>query len=234
MSETFTPLASSRANYYCKGSPVHFAMVELFKLEETGSTVVTLTFKNLYSHAIRTFTAHFCCKDRQGGVLGEDDFEYRDVDAREGECFGSDDGVFICDEPLGSVEVTLVSVIYDDGILHSLKRCPPVQLPALQPMEEPVRAAVRAALPGCQGLRYYPAKAEDGWRCACGGFNYNAGLGRTMCSECGAGKTELLQAVRDAQRSAYPRREAYDAGADFSAAGQPAAGPVRPHEYGKH
>ena len=47
MGETFTPLARSRASYYCKGSPVHFVMVELFKMESTGETVVPRTFKNL-------------------------------------------------------------------------------------------------------------------------------------------------------------------------------------------
>ena len=47
MSQAFTPIARSRASYYCKGSPVHFSMVELFRMEETGETVVTLTFKNL-------------------------------------------------------------------------------------------------------------------------------------------------------------------------------------------
>ena len=45
MSQAFTPIARSRASYYCKGSPVHFSMVELFRMEETGETVVTLTFK---------------------------------------------------------------------------------------------------------------------------------------------------------------------------------------------
>lgn len=36
MSQKFTPLAQSRASYYCKGSPVHFVMVELFRMEGTA------------------------------------------------------------------------------------------------------------------------------------------------------------------------------------------------------
>ena len=62
MSETFTPLAQSRASYYCKGSPVHFVQVELFRMDSTGSTVVTLTFKNFYSRPIQSFVAHYRCK----------------------------------------------------------------------------------------------------------------------------------------------------------------------------
>ena len=55
MSQAFTPIARSRASYYCKGSPVHFSMVELFRMEETGETVVTLTFKNLYSRPLQSW-----------------------------------------------------------------------------------------------------------------------------------------------------------------------------------
>ena len=44
MGQKFTPLAQSRASYYCKGSPVHFVRVELFRMEGTGDTVVTLSF----------------------------------------------------------------------------------------------------------------------------------------------------------------------------------------------
>lgn len=214
MSETFTPLAQSRASYYCKGSPVHFDMVELFRMESTGSTVVTLTFKNLYTRPVRTFVAHFRCKDRQGAVLGEDDFTYEDVGAGEGESFGSDDAVFVCDDALGSVEVNLVAVTYDDGLLHSLRRCPPVALPRLRTLPLSERAAVRAAL-GNPHIDYYPEEAADGWRCGCGAFNYSAGKAKYTCSDCGADRALLAAAVRDAERASAPQRPAFDAGTQF-------------------
>lgn len=124
MSQKFTPLAQSRASYYCKGSPVHFVMVELFRMEGTGATVVTLTFKNLFSRPLVSFTAYFRCKNKYGEVVVEDSFTYDNVYAGEGECFGFDDAVFVSDEPLGSVEVRLGSVTYDDGAPHDLRRCP--------------------------------------------------------------------------------------------------------------
>ena len=132
MSQKFTPLAQSRASYYCKGSPVHFVMVELFRMEGTGATVVTLTFKNLFSRPLVSFTAYFRCKNKYGEVVVEDSFTYDNVYAGEGECFGFDDAVFVSDEPLGSVEVRLGSVTYDDGAPHDLRRCPAVALPALR------------------------------------------------------------------------------------------------------
>ena len=90
MSQKFTPLAQSRASYYCKGSPVHFVMVELFRMEGTGATVVTLTFKNLFSRPLVSFTAYFRCKNKYGEVVVEDSFTYDNVYAGEGECFGVD------------------------------------------------------------------------------------------------------------------------------------------------
>ena len=209
MSQAFTPIARSRASYYCKGSPVHFSMVELFRMEETGETVVTLTFKNLYSRPLQRLVAHFRCKDTQGRMIGEDDFVYEDVNAAEGETFGFDDGVFVSDVPLGSVEASLVSVTYD-GATHSLRGCPPVVLPRPQALSEAERRYVEGVL-RIGGLKYRPAQAEDGWRCACGAFNYNAGLGKRMCTECGADKAMLAAAVHEAQRRSVPQRPMYDA-----------------------
>lgn len=214
MSQKFTPLALSRASYYCKGSPVHFVMVELFRMESTGATVVTLTFKNLFSRPLVSFTAYFRCKNKAGEVVVEDTFTYDDVYAQEGDCFGSDDAVFVSDEPLSSVEVRLGSVTYDDGASHDLSRCPAVSLPPLRPLPQRERAIVCRAL-GTQDADYYPEEAADGWRCTCGAFNYNAGRGRRFCSECGVEKVLMLAAVRDAQSGAAPTRAKFDADMQF-------------------
>ncbi|MFQ8832896.1 MAG: hypothetical protein ACLR7U_08490 [Ruthenibacterium lactatiformans] len=195
MSQKFTPLAQSRASYYCKGSPVHFVMVELFRMEGTGATVVTLTFKNLFSRPLVSFTAYFRCKNKYGEVVVEDSFTYDNVYAWDGECFGFDDAVFVSDEPLGSVEVRLGSVTYDDGAPHDLRRCPAVALPALRPLPQRERAAVCRALAGCGLL---PEEAADGWRCTCGAF-ITTRAAASVCSECGVEKVLMQAAVRDAQ-----------------------------------
>ncbi len=214
MSERFIPLAQSRASYYCKGSPVHFAMVELFRMESTGETVVTLTFKNLFSRPLVTFTAYYRCKNRHGEVIAEDSFTYQDVYASEGESFGFDDAVFVSAEPIGSVEVHLGSVTYDDGVAHDLRRCPAVALPPLRRLSETERAAVCRAL-NTQDAEFEPVQAADGWRCTCGEFNYNAGRGKNMCSECGCEKLLIGAAVRNAKKSSAQRRPQYDADMQF-------------------
>ena len=214
MGQKFTPLAQSRASYYCKGSPVHFVRVELFRMEGTGDTVVTLTFKNLFSRPLVSFTAYFRCKNKYGEVVVEDSFTYDDVYAGEGDCFGSDDAVFVCDEPLGSVEVRLGSVTYDDGAPHDLRRCAAVALPPLRPLPQRERAALCAAL-HTEDADDYPEEAEDGWRCTCGAFNYNAGRGIHFCSECGMEKAMLQSALHEVRRAASPRQPQYDAGMQY-------------------
>ncbi|MEG1381878.1 MAG: hypothetical protein RSC73_06510 [Ruthenibacterium sp.] len=197
----FTPIAQSRARYYCKGSPVQFVQVELLRMEETGSVVVTLTFKNVHSHPLTAFTAHFRCKNVQGNIMMEDDFLYDDLSVGEGESFGADDAVFVSDEPLGSVEVNLVSVEYDGDKTHSLLQCTPVQLAQQQPLPPVIAARVNTALQ-FDSACYLPTNVADGWQCACGAFNYNAGHGASVCSECGAEKNTLFAAIRAAAKAA--------------------------------
>lgn len=197
----FTPIAQSRARYYCKGSPVQFVQVELLRMEETGSVVVTLTFKNVHTHALTAFTAHFRCKNTQGNIIMEDDFLYDGLSVQEGESFGADDAVFVSDEPLGSVEVNLVSVEYDGDKTHSLIQCPPVPLAAQQPLPAAIVARVNTALQ-FDSACYLPTNVADGWQCTCGAFNYNAGGSATRCSECGAEKNTLFAAIRAAAKAA--------------------------------
>ncbi|MBD5095229.1 MAG: hypothetical protein HDT26_13355 [Subdoligranulum sp.] len=214
MGQKFTPLAQSRASYYCKGSPVHFVRVELFRMEGTGDTVVTLTFKNLFSRPLVSFTAYFRCKNKYGEVVVEDAFTYDDVYANEGDCFGSDDAVFVSDEPLGSVEVRLGSVTYDDGAPHDLRRCAAVALPPLRPLPQRERSALCRIL-DTEDADYYPEEAADGWRCMCGAFNYNAGQGMYFCSECGMEKAMMRSALREVQQAANPPQPQYDAGMQY-------------------
>lgn len=214
MAQKFTPLAQSRAGYYCKGSPVHFVRVELFRMEGTGDTVVTLTFKNLFSRPLVSFTAYFRCKNKYGEVVVEDAFTYDEVYANEGDCFGSDDAVFVSDEPLGSVEVRLGSVTYDDGAPHDLRRCTAVALPPLRPLPQRERSALCRAL-HTQDADYYPEEAEDGWRCMCGAFNYNAGQGMYFCSECGMEKAMMRSALQEVQQASAPPQPRYDAGMQY-------------------
>ena len=198
MSQEFSSVAQSRARYYSKGSPVQFVCVELLRMEDTGDMVVTLTFKNLApQRTLTAFTAHFRCKDRAGGIVMEDDFTYEDLSVQEGECFGGDDAVFVSPQPLSSVEVNLVSVEYDGRTRHDLTRCTPVPLPKLQPLSDAAAAAVNGALQ-TSDAKYMPTNVADGWQCTCGAFNYNAGRGLAMCTECGMDKAALFSAVRDA------------------------------------
>ncbi|NCC08454.1 MAG: hypothetical protein EOM30_10580 [Clostridia bacterium] len=203
----FTPIALSRARYYTKGSPVQFVQVELLRIDDTGNIVVTLTFKNINSRPLTAFTAHFVCKDRNGGVIMEDNFTYENLDVAPDEMFGSDDGVFVTDEPLGGIEVSLVSVEYGSQ-RHSLAQCQAVTLQKLQKLPVDISKRVNMALQKNCAV-YIPFNAPDGWVCTCGGFNYNVGRGAQVCTECGTEKKVLFASVRAAvEQSRQPRTQA--------------------------
>lgn len=198
MSSEFNAVALSRARYYTKGSPVQFVHVELLRMEDTGNMVVTLTFKNIAPQQTLTeFTAHFRCKDAQGNVVDEDDFTYTELNAAEGELFGSDDAVFVSEVPLSSVEVHGVRACYGPDRQHDLSRCKPVPLPMLRLLPPAIAQKVNSVLQ-MDTAQYVPVNLADGWLCTCGAFNYNVGRGVAMCTECGTDKASLYSAVRDA------------------------------------
>lgn len=203
----FTSVAQSRARYYCKGAPVQFVQVELLRIEETGQLVVTLMFKNIAAQPLTSFKTHFRCKNTQGEVIMEDDFHYTGIRVEEGASFGSDDAVYVSNVPLSSVEVSPISVQYGQAApVHALTHCQPVPLPALAPMPAPAAEYVNRVLQQTN-IAWMPAAVEHGWQCGCGAFNYNAGMGAGRCTECGAGKTALLTAVRAGMQSSAAPQE---------------------------
>ena len=62
---------------------------------------------------------------------------------------------------------------------------------------------------------YYPEEVEDGWRCMCGAFNYNAGQGMYFCSECGMEKAMMQSALQAVEQAENPPQPQYDADMQF-------------------
>lgn len=197
MNSEISSVAKSRARYYCKGAPVQFVQVELLRINENNNMIVTLTFKNIAPQVLTSFTAHFRCKGADGSLVMEDDFTYGDLSVGEGELFGGDDAVYVSEQPLSSVEVTLSGVDYGPNLHHNLQRCQPVPLPVLKKLSAQTVQFVSRVLQ-IDTVQYMPANVADGWQCSCGAFNYNVGRGKETCTECGVSKTSLLRNVRTA------------------------------------
>ncbi len=207
MEENFDLLAQSRANYYTKGSPIQFVKVELLKGDVSGDIAVCLSFKNITSQPIVGLLVDFKCKDRNGGVVCQDQFYYQGLDTSNGQVFGADDAVYISKTPVGSVEVDLLEAYLEDGSILDLSGYGRTRLPA--PKKLPVELARKLEERTHKtGLAYVPQVLDQGWYCACGAFHPREEDG-VWCSECGGDRilmqntlSSMLQANRTAQPAA--------------------------------
>ena len=211
MEENFNPVARTRANYYTPGSPVQFVCVELLKGDVSGENAVCLTFKNISRVTLTALEIHFKCKGVDGVILCEDQFEYRDIEAKPGELFGMDDAVFITAKAITSVDVSLVNVYNGKRVVHldAIKR---VRLPAPRRLTPELEQGLEARM-GRTGLKYQPQVLENGWYCACGAFHPKE-EDTVYCTECRCDRILLQNALNtllqpaQAQPAAQPQQPA--------------------------
>lgn len=189
MEQNYNLLAQSRANYYTQGSPIQFVRVELLKGDVTGEIAVCLTFKNISQFPVTGLVIQFKCKSPAGEVLCEDQFYYEGINAGQGDLFGSDDAVYIGNDPVGSVEVTLDRAFLEDGSAHSLVGYKRKRLPSPKLLPPNLAQAMEERL-GKSPMNTVPQVLEDGWYCACGAFHPNE-EGTVYCSECGSDRIML-------------------------------------------
>ena len=202
MEENFDPVARTRANYYTPGSPVQFVCVELLKGEVSGEHAVCLTFKNISKVTLTALEIHFKCKGVDGVILCEDAFEYRDIAAKPGECFGMDDAVFVTQKAITSVDVSLKNVYNGKRVVHldGIKR---VRLPAPRRLSPELEKALESRM-NRTGLKYMPQVFENGWYCACGAFHPKE-EDTVYCTECGCDRILLQNALNTLLQPEEPR-----------------------------
>lgn len=192
MEESFSLVAQSRANYYTPGSPVQFVRVELLRGDQSGENAVCLSFKNIREATLTGLKVHFKCKGTDGSILCEDEFDYQKLDAANGEVFGMDDAVFVTNDAIGSVDVSLVRAWYGRKS-ESLVEYQRVRLPAAKRLPKEVAAGLQAQS-GRKGMKYMPQVLENGWYCACGAF-HSKEEDTVYCSECGSDRILLQNAI---------------------------------------
>ena len=203
MEENFDLVARTRANYYTPGSPVQFVCVELLKGDVSGEHAVCLTFKNISRVTLTALEIHFKCKGVDGVILCEDQFEYRDLEAKPGELFGQDDAVFVTAKAITSVDVSLCNVYNGKRVVHldSIKR---VRLPAPRRLSPELEKALESRMNRTE-LKYQPQVFENGWYCACGAFHPKE-EDTVYCSECGCDRILLQNALNTLLQPAQPVR----------------------------
>ncbi len=193
MNLDFKSMAKSRARYYLKGAPVQFVQVELLRMENASDMAVTLTFKNIAPVNLTELKITFTCKGKDNTIIANEQFTYTGINVPEGELFGESEAVFVSTTPLSNVEVVINSAVFD-GKIFPFEKYKPIPLPALKELSATVAKGVNMTL-GINFAMYNPSSVENGWQCTCGAFNYAAGKGNVMCTECGTQKQSLLNAM---------------------------------------
>ena len=178
--------------------------MELLKGEVSGEHAVCLTFKNISKVTLTALEIHFKCKGVDGVILCEDAFEYRDIAAKPGECFGMDDAVFVTQKAITSVDVSLKNVYNGKRVVHldGIKR---VRLPAPRRLSPELQKALEVRM-NREGLKYLPQVFENGWYCACGAFHPTE-EDTVYCSECGCDRILLQNALNTLLQPAAPADE---------------------------
>ena len=197
MKQKFELMASSKANYYTKGSPVQFVRIDLLQEASSGDVAVCFSFKNVGSEALQNLTIQFKCKNGQGDLVCDSTFCYEGVQAFPGEEFGSNEAVYLSDEPLASIDVRLQSAENMEGEEISLQEYHRVRLPAQKPLDEELRQALQASTHNDK-LIYEPAVLPEGWQCACGAFH--PGNDSVYCDECGTDRILLQNTIANLRR----------------------------------
>lgn len=192
MEESFNLVAQSRVNYFTPGSPVQVVRVELLQGSESKENAVCLTFKNIRETVLTALKVHFKCKGTNGEILYEDEFTYEDLNAENGVLFGMDDAVFVTQDEIASIDVSLLRAWYGRKS-EDLTEYERVRLPAPKKLPKDVAASLQAQS-GRKGMKYMPQVLENGWYCACGAFHANE-ENTVYCSECGSDRILLQNAI---------------------------------------
>ncbi len=184
LKQKFELMASSKANYYTKGSPIQFVQLDLLREVSSGEVAVCFNFKNVSQEPLQNLNIRFKCKDTQGEVVCDSTFCYEGVVAEPGEVFGGTEAVYLSQDPLSSIDVRLVSAERIEGEEVSLIEYHRVRLPEQKELEPEICRALQQNT-GNEQLRYEPAVLQGGWQCACGAFHPGNEEG-VYCDECGA------------------------------------------------
>lgn len=184
LKQKFELMASSKANYYTKGSPIQFVQLDLLRDVSSGEVAVCFNFKNVAQEPLQNLNIRFKCKDMQGEVVCDSTFCYEDMIAEPGEVFGGSEAVYLSADPLSSIDVRLISAESIEGEEVSLSEYHRVRLPEQKELEPEICAALQEST-GNDQLRYEPAVLQGGWQCACGAFHPGNEEG-VYCDECGA------------------------------------------------
>lgn len=190
MADRFERLYELPNNLYTTGSPLIVSGGALLKDKESGSVLVQLKFQSVSSVTIKAVSVDISAFDVTGQKLaGQNNYQYLDLFAHEGDFFGSKKAIIMPDATTRSFEITKICVVFDDGAIANV--LPPLtSLPKETSLINTLREYELVNLyrkMTCDKASFVPIEEKGIWQCTCGKWNNGS-----VCTHCHTWKQEVF------------------------------------------
>ena len=177
MAERFEKLYTLPKNLYSEGAPVIVKAGALLRDTETGSVIVQLKYHSVSTMQIKALKVAISAYDVTGEeVKGVKDYQYLDLNIRNGEEFGANKAIILPDAVTRSFALGKVTVVFADGASVDV-------FTPMQPLPESKH--IQTALNSEELIKQYrleinneavyvPQKCGALWCCSCGQWNFGS------------------------------------------------------------
>lgn len=192
MAERFERLYSLRDNLYSAGSPVIVSAGALLKDNQSGKVLAQIKYQNVSGATIKALKVSLKALDISGKeVAGVNEYQYLDLNVKNGESFGGDKAILLPDSVTRKIEISAITVVLVSGASVAVTM-PLSWLPVGKKLGNVLDSqglVDQYRLETNNSAEYVPQKAEGLWQCACGCWN-----GTGTCTECHGSEKQIFGA----------------------------------------
>jgi len=191
MAERFERLYKFPKNLYTECAPIIVAAGSLLKDNVTGSIVAQFKYHSISSKTIKALKISINAYDVSGQpVQGVNDYQYLDLNIRNGEYFGSNKAIVMPDKVARSIKIEKILVVFAEGDSFELFGA------ELSPLDVPQKLSVTLGNPQLVKQyqidtltrnEYEPKVIGDLWICSCGKPNNT-----DICTGCKRNKAKIF------------------------------------------
>jgi len=196
MAERFQRLFTLTPNLYAEGCPIIIEAGALQKDSESGAVIAQIKMRNIGGKAVASCKLSIRAFENNGDeVEGVADFAYLDLNAREGDDFGTKVPIILPNRTTRSFEVDINEIVFMDGSVQKMRNNQWETLPEPRKIEEAInnKALVEQYKIEVGGSAdYLPEKRDGFFLCTCGAVNLDSS---DACYRCGNTYEHLVQLI---------------------------------------
>lgn len=186
MINRFETLCQLKKNLYKSGSPIIVSAGLLLKDTQTESIITQFKFQSVSLNKINALIISLEAFDISGKpVKGIDNYQYLDLNIKNGEYFGDNKAIIMPDKFTRSIKIKSIKIILENNIfeISGTDLYPIMDSQKINDSNLLEQFQIDAATPG----NFIPREFEDLWICACGKPNST-----NVCTECGTTKERVF------------------------------------------